>query len=374
MKLSLKLAVLLVLIISCFTVSAHTLSPAVATIIFDDATRFRLEVLTNAEALLADIGPQHGDTEDAPTAQFYNKLRQFTPEKLKVEFAAFAPIYLKQIGFRFGTERPYLSYRHIDVPPVGDVDLVRKSLILISGTVLKTAGQFIWHYPEKLGSIVLKVRFSGEELAKSFWLKAGSPPLKIKLDQVVMPRSRIQIAKDYIVLGFTHIVPKGLDHILFVIGIFLFSLKLSSILWQVTAFTIAHTITLGLTIYGYVSLSPSIVEPLIALSIVYVGIENMLTNKLRPWRVVVVFVFGLLHGMGFAGVLTGIGLPPSESFTALITFNVGVELGQLAVIAIAFLVVGWCRHKPWYRQWVVMPASLAIACMGLFWTWERAFS
>lgn len=370
-KAPLKLILLLVLVLGCHTVSAHTLRPAVATITFDDNRTFRLEVLTNAEALLADIGPQHRDTEDAPTAQLYNQLRQSTPEKLKLEFAAFALEYLNQLGIRFDNKRPHLSYLHIDVPPVGDVDLARKSLIHLSGSYSKTAGQFLWHYPEKFGSIVLKLRFSGDEETKSFWLKAGSPPLEIKLDQGVKPRSRAQIAKDYTVLGFTHILPKGLDHILFVIGIFLLSLKVSPILWQVTAFTIAHTITLGLTIYGYISLSSSIVEPLIALSIVYVGIENMVTSTLKPWRVVVVFIFGLLHGMGFAGVLTEIGLPRSEFVTALITFNVGVELGQLSVIGIALLLVGWFRHQSWYRRGIVIPLSLTISLVGLYWSVDR---
>ncbi|MFC1665380.1 HupE/UreJ family protein [Pseudomonadota bacterium] len=202
-------------------------------------------------------------------------------------------------------------------------------------------------------------------------LKAGSPALQLNLQQAAVPKFRSQIAKEYIGLGFTHILPKGLDHILFVVGIFLLSLKLSPVLWQITAFTVAHTITLALTIYGYISLSPSIVEPLIALSIVYVGVENILTSRLKPWRVLVVFIFGLLHGMGFAGVLTEIGLPRSEFVTALITFNVGVELGQLAVIGIALLLVGGFRNKSWYRRWIVVPISLVISLIGLYWCLDR---
>ena len=126
-----------------------------------------------------------------------------------------------------------------------------------------------------------------------------------------MPRPRLAVAADYLTLGFTHILPRGLDHLLFVLGIFLLSRQLAPILWQVTAFTVAHTITLGLTLYGFVALPSTVFEPLIALSIVYVGVENGLTPRLRRWRVVVVFGFGLLHGMGFDGVLTGIGLPVS---------------------------------------------------------------
>ena len=139
-----------------------------------------------------------------------------------------------------------------------------------------------------------------------------------------------------------------------------------------TSFTLAHTITLALSIYGVLSLAPTIVEPLIALSIVYVGVENILTRELKPWRVVVVFLFGLLHGLGFAGVLTEIGLPRSEFLPALIAFNVGVELGQLAVIGIAFLAVGlWYRNRPWYRQRVTIPGSVLISLVGLYWFMER---
>jgi hypothetical protein len=165
-------------------------------------------------------------------------------------------------------------------------------------------------------------------------------------------------------LGFTHILPKGLDHILFVLGLYLLSTKWKPLLVQVTSFTIAHSITLGLSMYGVVSLPPSIVEPLIALSIAYVAIENVVTSELHAWRPVVVFGFGLLHGMGFAGVLQEIGMPRSEFVTALISFNVGVELGQLAVITLAFALTGiWLRGKPWYRRGFVVPASQPVAAV-----------
>ena len=116
---------------------------------------------------------------------------------------------------------------------------------------------------------------------------------------------------------------------------------------------------------------PREVEPLIALSIAYVGIENCLTRTLKPWRVVLVFCFGLLHGMGFAGVLSEIGVPRSEFLTALISFNVGVEFGQLAVILLAFLAFGWWREQAWYRLRIVIPCSLFISAIGLYWTVER---
>jgi len=184
--------------------------------------------------------------------------------------------------------------------------------------------------------------------------------------------TRLQLAARYVTLGFTHILPKGLDHVLFVLGVFLLSRRIRPILMQVSAFTIAHSITLGLSMYGLVSVSPSIVEPLIALSIAYIAIENLLFAKFRPWRVALVFSFGLLHGLGFAGALKEVGLPRSEFVTALIGFNAGVELGQLAVITAAFLAVGyWYGDRIWYRRRVVLPASACIACLGVFWTVQR---
>ncbi len=174
--------------------------------------------------------------------------------------------------------------------------------------------------------------------------------------------------REYLALGYTHILPKGLDHILFVVGLFLLRAKLRPVLVQVTTFTVAHSMTLGLALYGVVSLPARVVEPLIALSIVYVAVENLRTQALTRSRVALVFVFGLLHGLGFAGVLSGLQLPRADFAVALFGFNLGVEAGQLTVIAGAALLVGWGRHHRWYHRRVVVPASLAIAAVGLYWT------
>ncbi len=182
---------------------------------------------------------------------------------------------------------------------------------------------------------------------------------------------RLAVIALYVRLGFEHILPKGLDHILFVVGLFLLSARTSALLKQVTAFTIAHSLTLALSMYGVIALPPRIVEPLIALSIAYVAIENLVTSELKPWRPLVVFGFGLLHGLGFAGVLRELGLPRSEFLTAIVSFNVGVELGQLTVITLAFAAVGWWRRRPSYRSRVVVPASAAIAIVGVFWAVQR---
>ncbi|MDB5048602.1 MAG: hypothetical protein JWO30_1673 [Fibrobacteres bacterium] len=172
-------------------------------------------------------------------------------------------------------------------------------------------------------------------------------------------------------LGFTHILPEGTDHILFVLGLFFFSVMLRPLLIQVTAFTVAHSITLGLSLLGVFSLSSRIVEPLIALSIVVVAVENIFFRKLRPSRFLIVFGFGLVHGLGFAGVLKSLGLPEGQFFKVLVSFNVGVELGQLTVIAAASALTMWMWKKPWYHRRVVIPVSALIAGVGLFWFIQR---
>jgi hypothetical protein len=225
-----------------------------------------------------------------------------------------------------------------------------------------------------LGFFVIKLRSEGREGKETQWVDGGKVSPPYPLDRAVVPLTRWQIVTLYLRLGFTHILPRGLDHVLFVLGIFLLAVDLKPVLWQVSAFTLAHTITLALTVYGVVSLSPRVVEPLIALSIVYVAVENIFTSKLHAWRPAVVFCFGLLHGMGFAGVLTEIGLPRSEFIPALLSFNAGVEGGQLTVILAAFLLFGLpFRRKPWYRTRIVVPGSLMIAAVGLYWSIQRVF-
>ncbi len=178
----------------------------------------------------------------------------------------------------------------------------------------------------------------------------------------------------YLKLGYTHILPLGLDHILFVLGLFLLSPKLKPLLWQATAFTIAHSVTLALAMYHIIHPPAGIVEPLIALSILYVSLENIISPKLKVSRIGVVFMFGLIHGMGFAGSLGQLGLPPHAYFLSLVMFNAGVEMGQVTVILTAyFLLAKWFGDSPWYRIRIVIPASVLIALTAAFWTIQRIF-
>ena len=192
----------------------------------------------------------------------------------------------------------------------------------------------------------------------------------------------------YIVEGVWHIWI-GIDHIVFLLSLLVLAPLLPSrqritqwpaaqqarpvlmdVLAVVTAFTVAHSITLGLTIMEWLTPPPDLVEPAIALSVVLAALNNLLgVHSLKRWRLA--FVFGLVHGFGFASVLLDLGLPASALVAALGGFNVGVELGQLAIVLV-FLPIAWLlRHTRFYRWVIVAGGSAAVVVLGLFWTLDR---
>lgn len=184
-----------------------------------------------------------------------------------------------------------------------------------------------------------------------------------------------QVAWFYFRLGVRHIIPLGLDHILFVASLCLLSTRIKPILWQATAFTVAHSITLALSMKGILVAPGPIVEAIMAVTILFVAIENILWSELKPWRVAIVFLFGLIHGMGFANALNEIGLPRNKFFTSILSFNLGVEIGQVLVIACLFaLLIMPFRRQPGYRRFIVYPASIGIALISAYWLIERLAS
>ena len=362
---------------------AHQLRPAIVNLEFTQNGSVKVHVQTNLESLIAGIDSNHDDTDDSPQAERYNQLRAMSSEQLSNEFEFVAPSIISQFDLAFDSVKSDLLFVKLDIPDIGNLDKSRLSDLYLLAFIPSTHQQIdqsvnqhvTWHYPENFGNNVAHFYYDKTPNEKtSHWLTKGATSPQFELNEAYVPKPFTQVAAEYSVLGFEHIVPKGIDHILFVLGLFLLSVRLRPLLLQVTAFTLAHSITLGLTIYGVISLSPSVVEPLIALSIVIVGIENIFVKELKARRVVIVFLFGLLHGMGFAGVLSGLGLPTSDFVTALVFFNVGVEAGQLSVIAVSFLSVFWLlKNQQRYRQWVVIPVSTLISLIGLFWTYERLF-
>ena len=221
------------------------------------------------------------------------------------------------------------------------------------------------HNPEKLVISEIErgqLNFENETIAAEY-----SAALKRQRIRRLSAMSWFKKMYIFIKAGFEHIIPQGLDHILFVLGLFFSTLKLRSLILQVTAFTFAHSITLALAALGFVKLQLSVVEPLIFLSIVWVAFENTFFKKTTKWRPLVVFSFGLLHGLGFATLLTQYGLPKDNFISLLLAFNVGVEFGQFAVLLAAFILIRLIYLKTEYKNQLKIPASILIGCTGLFW-------
>jgi len=184
-------------------------------------------------------------------------------------------------------------------------------------------------------------------------------------------RGRGEIARAYTLLGLEHILT-GIDHLFFVAGLLLLVGFRRRLIGTISAFTLAHSLTLACSAFGWLTLRPPPVEATIALSIVLVASESLRERDTvaRRWPALVSFLFGLVHGLGFAGALKNIGLPQSHLPLALFTFNLGVELGQLAVVLATFLVL----RLPVSRRWLSparRPAVYAVGAMAAYWSWLR---
>jgi hypothetical protein len=173
--------------------------------------------------------------------------------------------------------------------------------------------------------------------------------------------------------GFLHVLPLGLDHVLFVMGLFFYQWKWRPLLWQSLAFTMAHTTTLGLAAAGWVRISGGWVEPLIALSLVVIAVENLRSKGAAnyPLRLAVVFGFGLIHGLGFAGALA-VWFKPGDGFLpALLSANLGVEVAQVSLLVVAWwLTWNWHDGDAYHRaRWL---GCSGISAIGCYWFLERS--
>jgi hypothetical protein len=387
---------LCVLLLAGAAVNAHPVPIAQASVQIDTkAGTFELRLDCDVTTFI--MGAEPGHLGDELAAQ----LGAMTDAELKREVERKREWFATQFEARVNGKE--IEPAEIVFPPLADIREVTEargggfdtqhSRITVRGR-LGGAVTITFRFPRELGTVLLTARRDTANLTPQL-LAAGQPSIALELrgktdtlpkvagaDDPGDPAPKAEDAGDpipqsvyivgqFLALGFWHIIPTGPDHILFVLGLFLLSPTLKPLLWQVTAFTIAHSVTLALAMNGVVNLPPRIVEPLIAASIAFVAIENLFTSKLHPWRPIIVFAFGLLHGLGFAGVMAELKLPDGQFVPALVGFNIGVELGQLAVIVGAMLAVGWFRKSSEYRWRVVVPASLAIAAIGVYWTIQR---
>jgi hypothetical protein len=341
--------------------AAHELERTDVLLSFAADGTFVLDIVNDPAWLLLRLEPFAGDGSASSALSSDRDAR----------LAALSRVFVDRIVlFVDGREIRPASAEYLPPRPSSATEPAPRATFRLRGEMPANARVLRWLYGIVVDPYPLTIR-RADGGTRIEWVEGSNWSDTIDLSGQFRAASTWDVVREYLALGYTHILPKGVDHILFVLGLFLLSSRVAPLLTQVTAFTAAHSITLALSVFGVISLSPRLVEPLIALSIAYVAVENLWTTQLRPWRVALVFAFGLLHGMGFAGVLSDLGLPRGEMLTALLSFNLGVEAGQLTVLVAAALgVLGW-RRRAWYRQRVVVPASLAIAAIGLYWTVAR---
>ena len=384
-------SLLLALAFAAGTVRAHEVQPAIADLtLTQDRADLRIELIL--EAPLAGINLDGlADTNEAEEAGEYDRLRALSPNELEAALRAAWPGISSQFNLMAGETRLTPDLGKVEIGPVGDVELGRPSTIEVGADLPADGTPVTIGWDSALGGLVIREVVPDGAEGYTAFLRSGaiSDPIPRSGGQAL---GAMDVAVNYIIAGFEHIIPLGLDHILFVLGLFFFSLAWRSLLSQVTAFTVAHTCTLALATLGIVNIPDDwmwLVEALIAVSICYVAIENIFRPTLGWLRPAVVFGFGLLHGLGFASVLGDFGLPAGQYVVALLSFNVGVEFGQLAVILGAFLLLvaaraasevtrlgdeeAMVRDMPVMFRAVSLTGSLLIAVIGAYWAFERTF-
>jgi hypothetical protein len=358
-------------------VLADVVRPALIEISVFTSGKASIEIRASIEALLTGINGRFKNTIEAPTAEQYDVYREMQADELTVAFEPFREKFLAGVDLKLDGVSAELAIDKVEIPEPGYTKVPRISVITLTTRVDRSARQLTWYYPLSFGDHATRVRQVDEANEKWHWsdhqwIREDVYTKPYPLSEVFTRQPLYQVMRTYTVSGFQHILPLGLDHILFVVGLFLLSKRLKPLLWQVTMFTLAHSITLTLAMFDLVNLPAQIVEPLIALSIAYVAIENVLRPTLHKSRLWIVFAFGLLHGMGFASVLAEFGMPTDGFALALISFNLGIEVGQLVVVIAAYLMLAiWFKDYQLYRRIIVIPLSLFIGLIGLYWFWDR---
>ena len=351
-------------------VSSHELSPNIINLQIDKK-RISIELTINLEAYLAGVDFSILDnTNDHDNETYYKTLRKLNNSELTKIFLKnwdkFVSLF--SIVSEDGTKLNNFNFSKIDTEDIDNTEVSRLSNIyfFVENQGMKPV---TFQASRILGEIIF--RQTGVENGVTQFLLSGEKS-KVISAKTGKPLDWIDTFLDYIPVGFSHILPKGLDHILFVLGLLFLTPKVYPLLIQISIFTLAHTITLAISSLKIIDISSAIIEPLIAASIIYVAIENFFNSSLTKYRSIIIFFFGLLHGLGFASVLSSFGLPGTNFIWALVGFNVGVEIGQLTIILAFYTIfIYWIKTKNYYRKYISIPGSLIIALFGTFWLLER---
>lgn len=372
-----QLSLFLTAITLYLPVSADVVKPALVEISVYTDERVEIEIRTSVEALLTEINGRFRNTTESPNAEAYDRFREMSADDLTVAFRSFHDRLLNGVQLAIDGKAVPLQIATVDIPPPGYTKVPRASVIYLEGHIPRDALALTWYYPLAFGDQAVRVRQVNEETnqwhwSAHQWIREDRPTDPFSLTEIFGQPSQIKVMNTYVEAGFFHIVPRGWDHMLFIMGIFLMTLKLKPLIWQATMFTLAHSMTLTAGVFEWIRLPVAIVEPLIALSIAYVAIENLFLKRMSRFRLPVVFAFGLLHGLGFASMLTDFGLPEGAYIQALLWFNVGVEFGQLAVLFAGYFVLSiWFSRESTFRRWVTLPGSVIIGWIGVSWCYDR---
>ena len=346
-------------------VSAHEIKPAVVE--FNQFNnQIDLTLKFNAESFLANIDASiHKETKESPNSNLYDEMRLLSSKKLKEKILNSADKIQNSIFLKTSDKALNLKLVDIVILEEKNIEKVRYTEILFESEIQNLKNSVTFETEKSLGPIIFR-DFSNvlgnKEKPKSQWLQAGAKtnPININIDEVDYTNLIISAVWS----GILHIIPYGFDHILFVLGLFFFSYKIKPLLIQVTTFTVAHSITLILGSLGYVSISSSIIESFIAASIIWIGVENLFRRNMNFSRTSVIFCFGLLHGLGFATMFKQIGLEGSDYFLNLLSFNIGIEIGQIATLLPLIFLIPIFNRISWYRMLIAIPASVIIALFG----------
>ncbi|MFK7870442.1 MAG: HupE/UreJ family protein [Roseobacter sp.] len=366
---------------------SHEVLPTIADLAVTPEGVVTLDLRLNVEAFLAGVDLDAvADTDEDAGSDAYDALRALNAAELEALLDPLVATWNAHPLAQTDTALA-LALTSVTIPEDVDFELPRVTELRLTAPIGAEATGIVINWLSGGGALVLRQQGVAEPYTGYLAGGASSPVIAFEGGG---EQSASEAFLSYVPVGFDHILPKGLDHILFVLGLFFLSTRLGPLLWQVSAFTLAHTVTLALGALGLVTLPAHIVEPLIAASIVYVAVENIfMQGRLSRWRPMIIFGFGLLHGLGFASVLGEFGLPQGQFVPALIGFNVGVEIGQLTVIAIAALLLMLCVQLarradlpaeempagvyPVMFRAVSLPASVIIAVIGAYWSIERVF-
>jgi len=351
------------------SVFADVIKPALAEIsVFDDNT-IELKIDFSVEAVISEIGTKYKNTTESPNSDRYDYLRGLPAEDLKKEFLLFSDTFVGGFDLKMNGVKIDLVMDDVFVDIIGYKKRPRKAIVTYKSSIDNWPKTVAWKYNEVYGDSAFRWQFYKKDeynWSKWKWLRNGKPSGSIEIGES-QPRSDFESLRDFSVIGFDHVIPLGLDHILFIIGMALVFISWKKTIILVTSFTLAHTITLGMSMYKLIDIPGSIIEPLIAFSIAYVAIENLLTKPNFIRKVVVVFFFGLVHGMGFASMLKEFDMDKSSFIYSLIGFNIGVEVAQVIIISlvgVSLFIVKYMGGNG--RNIITIPASILVAIFGIW--------